>query len=773
MRPPSYYTSLANSNPSTSTSYRSSNSTSSQFRSTFGSSPASSSYVNRTHLPYVSQSMLVAHCITGVGSSTRPYSSNHSSSISISSNSTSSSPSSSSSSLLSSNYRPLSTKNRHSTNPYLNNSNSSTTYSSTPSSYSSTGSYSTRSPSSKSTIYLSPLYSSSASPYRTSYQRTTSNSRPALSSYYQPIRLRERPLLTQISRQLNNNNNNNKKEDDEKKVENFDTTKPIDDKRNHSADNNNNNKSIGVQRKEDDETWSSDVARNISRNKYLIKFREFDKRASISPIPAPSSILDDESSHQTSNIELKPLKLIDSFDTNSDKVASSKEPNLKKISSSTTSELSKPIRKVKNKKLLETTENKEETTTIKMRIPIANKLSESSRPAIATEPSKTTDLKPKKNIKLDKTIQSGVVDKKPVDVETNKNSNKLDCDKTIKQQTEILVKEKENDNGEKSKVNKNIKLKIKNVNNDDKKLIETTTSDKKVVDETKGEALNLNLKQPILIENKSQQAENKILINDKTSPKDADQSLPKVSEQATKEAKINSNTMSKPKVKKLVKSGSKTKLTTSDNNNTTEQKPKRKVLVRKLTGELKNEKIKSSKPEKTKSTQTKEDGNSSSKENCESSISLPIVAQNITTPPIKENKRIRFRNYNLEDFNFLSVLGHGGWGFVILAELKEYDACFAVKCIKKITIVEDDDFDSIMIERKVLTLGNVHPFICKLFCTFETDGYLFFVMEYCAGGDLMFHVQREGKFTESRCRFYAAEIICAIRFLHNRHIIYR
>lgn len=53
------------------------------------------------------------------------------------------------------------------------------------------------------------------------------------------------------------------------------------------------------------------------------------------------------------------------------------------------------------------------------------------------------------------------------------------------------------------------------------------------------------------------------------------------------------------------------------------------------------------------------------------------------------------------------------------------------------------------------------------------QGYLFFVMEYCPGGDLMFHVQKEGKFSESRCRFYAAEIICAIRFLHNQHIIYR
>lgn len=87
----------------------------------------------------------------------------------------------------------------------------------------------------------------------------------------------------------------------------------------------------------------------------------------------------------------------------------------------------------------------------------------------------------------------------------------------------------------------------------------------------------------------------------------------------------------------------------------------------------------------------------------------------------KRDKRIRFREYNLNDFDFVSVLGHGGWGFVILAELKQHDTCFAIKCIKKITIVEDDDFDSIMIERKMLTLGNINPFICKLFCTFETE----------------------------------------------------
>lgn len=57
----------------------------------------------------------------------------------------------------------------------------------------------------------------------------------------------------------------------------------------------------------------------------------------------------------------------------------------------------------------------------------------------------------------------------------------------------------------------------------------------------------------------------------------------------------------------------------------------------------------------------------------------------------------------------------------MLAELKGTGSYFAIKCLKKDVVLEDDDVECTMIERKVLALGTKHPYLCHLFCTFQTE----------------------------------------------------
>ncbi|XP_013924654.1 PREDICTED: protein kinase C theta type-like [Thamnophis sirtalis] len=147
----------------------------------------------------------------------------------------------------------------------------------------------------------------------------------------------------------------------------------------------------------------------------------------------------------------------------------------------------------------------------------------------------------------------------------------------------------------------------------------------------------------------------------------------------------------------------------------------------------------------------------------------------VSDSPLEPRKDIQAElpKLTIDDFYLHRTLGKGSFGKVFLVELKTTNQFFAMKALKKEVVLMDDDVECTMVEKRVLSLAWEHPFLTHVFCTFQTKENLFFLMEYLNGGDLMFHIQSCHKFEMDRARFYAAEIICGLQFLHSRGIIYR
>ena len=143
--------------------------------------------------------------------------------------------------------------------------------------------------------------------------------------------------------------------------------------------------------------------------------------------------------------------------------------------------------------------------------------------------------------------------------------------------------------------------------------------------------------------------------------------------------------------------------------------------------------------------------------------------------PIEKNNEVKKEvgKTKFDDFKLIKTLGEGAFGKVILAKHKQEANHYAIKVLQKPEIVMNDEVKLTFLERNILALGSKSRFLTELHSSFQTSDHIFLVMEFVPGGDLMFHMLKEGRFKEDRARFYTAELVLAILFLHGHGIIYR
>lgn len=126
----------------------------------------------------------------------------------------------------------------------------------------------------------------------------------------------------------------------------------------------------------------------------------------------------------------------------------------------------------------------------------------------------------------------------------------------------------------------------------------------------------------------------------------------------------------------------------------------------------------------------------------------------------------------LKDFALLKVIGKGSFGKVMLVRKRENNKIYAMKVLQKDNVIKRNQVEHTKTERSVL--GQIiHPFIVTLRFAFQTKRKLYFVMDYCPGGELFFHLGRAGRFSEQRSKYYAAQMITALEYLHSKDIVYR
>nr|BAK61822.1 serine/threonine-protein kinase [Citrus unshiu] len=140
----------------------------------------------------------------------------------------------------------------------------------------------------------------------------------------------------------------------------------------------------------------------------------------------------------------------------------------------------------------------------------------------------------------------------------------------------------------------------------------------------------------------------------------------------------------------------------------------------------------------------------------------------------KETEFMRLKRHKIcvDDFELLTIIGRGAFGEVRLCREKKSGNIYAMKKLKKSEMVKRGQVEHVRAERNLLAEVASHC-IVKLYYSFQDTEYLYLIMEYLPGGDMMTLLMREDTLTENVARFYIAQSVLAIESIHKHNYIHR
>lgn len=141
---------------------------------------------------------------------------------------------------------------------------------------------------------------------------------------------------------------------------------------------------------------------------------------------------------------------------------------------------------------------------------------------------------------------------------------------------------------------------------------------------------------------------------------------------------------------------------------------------------------------------------------------------------LKETEFLRLKRSRLgvDDFESLKVIGRGAFGEVRLVQKKDTGHVYAMKILRKADMLEKDQVAHVRAERDILVEAD-HTWVVKMFYSFQDAQYLYLIMEFLPGGDLMTLLMKKDTLLEEQTQFYVAETVLAIHSIHNLGFIHR